>query len=295
MRSLTALPIALLLLASPAAAIEADYPDGARCDCERLDAVENDYGQLRPPVSIRYLSEYQLRFERAGSGWRVHKEFGDFVHEVDGEVVENQLFDAMEGGEVTLLLDPEGRATRVQGFRGIVREMERTVPVEVFSRFSEGGGQASLEAGESSDWDRQLHWLRGEALPVGEKWRVRVAEVVEGAEIPVEGILEVVSRERVDGREQLRVRFEFDNQGEVVAAAGEVDRVQDELDPTREWSGNNMVVRGSREQLLDVATGILLEDAAVRTAQLPMGTADGPRATFGLRRELRCQLELPSP
>lgn len=295
MRSLFALLLTLLLLAPPAAAVDADYPDGATCECERLDAVDNDYSQLRPPVEVRYLSQYRLRFERAGSGWRVHKTFGDFVQEADGQVVENPLFDAMEGGEITLVLDPEGRATSVQGFRGIVREMERTVPVEIYSRFSEGGGQSSLETGEAGDWDRQLHWLRGEDLAVGERWRVRVAEAVEGAEIPVEGILEVVSREAVDGREQMRVRFEFDNQGEAVAAAGEVDRVQDELDPTRDWAGNNMVVRGTREQLLDAATGIVLEDVAVRTAQLPMGTADGPKATFGLRRELRCELELPSP
>jgi hypothetical protein len=184
--------------------------DGERWIEKMEDSRQVDYGTSDPPLVQETVQTDELVYEHAeDGGYLLTRILGPGRMSVGGEPTPNPILEASEGSRLELVLDEQGHAIRANGFRRLVRMLERTLDAEDWNRFQGTYSVALAETSEMGRWNDRLAGLVGAEVTVGEVWGYRDVFPTGVAQVEIQGTLSFAGYTELNGQRGLKVLYDF--------------------------------------------------------------------------------------
>ncbi len=265
----------------------------------RKTSESNTYRDFkdRAPVSeIDVTSEVRLSFEVGTQGTAtLILETLSAQTKLNGEVRDNPAQQLVVGKKTRLHLDKSGKAVAGDGFMELMRQFERDLDAETFSRVRGQISAKGMKQGEISRWNRPFDGLRGKEVEIGDTWLVLSERQLQGTVVALSGTLSFEGWTELDGFRALRVVYRFDTTGEEAKGMDSKSSPTLNLRPPdrKEYTPHNLVLEGETTWLLLPDRGLPLYETSVETMQVPF-SAD-PTAEKGLVRQTQRFRLRPEP
>lgn len=274
------------LAAGPAAAesfvIDFAPEDGAVWAVATSDHRVEDFGSAGKgsDQTTEIQATHQYEAQSDGS-WHVVQEVGDIHMLVGGQELENPMLPIIESHAIRLILDADGTAEDVEGFRSLMRRYERELDTEVYERVRQSMKVARLVEGEVTKWNRALEGLHGLELSPGDVLGMRGLVEIRGGYFEVTGVIEIGEWTEIDGERGVQITCRYDNTGEIQAAAGRLERtVERWMREDATLAQARVRIEGTLDAVVVPSTGQLLSEHYHQTAVAPLTQAPGENASF---------------
>jgi hypothetical protein len=223
----------------------------------------------------------ELRYQRQPDlGWIVQQTPFEGEMSLNGEEMTNPAMKQNLGHTLKVHLNATGVAERIEGFRELERKYEKNLPPEMYNRLAKSYSADSMERMEIAQWNKPLADLIGARVATGDQWVVTEAITVGSAQLLVRGVMRFGGWTELNGRRGYKVEYDYDTTAAAVAKlvgkpARAIDRLKDQ-----QATRSNIVLTGNVVRVIDPDTGDLIYEHAKRAYELPMNTADGPKAHY---------------
>jgi len=138
-----------------------------------------------------------------------------------------------------------------------------------------------LVEGEITKWDRSLDGLRGLELSPGDVIGMRGLVEIRGGYFEVSGVIEIGDWTEVEGERGVRIICRYDNVGEILRAAGTLERtVERWMKEDATLAQARVRIEGTLEAVVVPSTGQLLSEHLNQTAVAPLVQSPGEKASF---------------
>jgi hypothetical protein len=246
---------------------------------ERIQMENREDPGPRAPTSTWTTDEtYRLHYEKQpDGGWRVRRILVEAANTAQGEPVENQIQTLTLDHPIDYLLDAQGRVVSIEGYRVLMRKLERRLDPEIWQYFRSSVSIESAVEGDQRAWDRVLAGLVGETVRVGEVWSVRDVHVAGTSPVQIFGTLRFEGWTVLEGRRAFTLRLEFvDDPADLAPPPGGFARRIDFLGEETTVPQEDRGLRGEVVRVLDPATGHVVYERSRFSFNATAGRSGAP-------------------
>jgi hypothetical protein len=193
----------------------------------------------------------------------------------DGEAVQDPSLEILDDTVVKLLVSPQGKLIRVEGYEEVARRVREAYPPEIATAVGRLLTPETLAARARAEWEGRISDFVGRTVAIGDSW-----DSAASFTFPSGQRLEYFMRTTLSGRAPcpsntcVEIRFRYDSDPK---ATGELSaRVPDGTDGgSEEVRAKLASLTGAGIRVVDPATMIVYTERITRTMKLTMETKEG--------------------
>jgi len=174
------------------------------------DTREYDYSGDYPSAKQETTQTDELIFQHTeDGGYLLTRVLGPASMRLNGAAYENTILDSSEGSRLELTLDGNGRAIGVQGYRSLMRKLERSLNPEEWAKLQNTYSVAQAERSELARWNDRLAGLVGAEMTDGNKLGYMDQYPTGAGNVLIHGTLSFEGYTEISGQRGYMVRYEF--------------------------------------------------------------------------------------